>query len=288
MIVESVTNLVLYREPNLTLKYPPPPAVCKWRQEDIGLVLKVNKNWTLVLIATGVGWALSTLSKKLILNTGGLYVDYYDHHFDLRAFNQGAPVWNRNVRKDFPKRRESLIALEWASWSTPRWGPVAAFVNFPQQRVVVYTDETMHQGIGKELLTVEQARAKHYDELLCTFFVDSAGASAISRRWLAVGHRVLVFEYESRDDWRSNYDTTDIRFVEELSSCPESLRRLMSAYTTPIIAIDCVQARGTSRWLATDLNLAPGMRGSGIEDIISPAECASLIKEKFYELTARR
>jgi hypothetical protein len=220
------------------------------------------------------------------------WVDYYDFWLDKRA--PGVPVWERNTRADFPPRREQFRVLDEAlsrhlvgDVCVPPWGVGDAggcgygARTAPDTRVVVYFDETMHQGEGKRL---DVRRNVGPDECWAEF-VDPPGGCGQSVRWLKVGHYEFVLRYVSTGDWRSNVRTDSIE-VEELALpkgagalCDELQRR----YRSPLIAVDLAVAEDGSIW-ATDLNLAPGLRGTGVQDYLPARACADEIRRFYYEV----
>lgn len=235
---------------------------------------------------------MTVSDKKLVLNShGGNYSDYYDHHFESPYFcPPGTPTWVRNSRS-FPLREESFRELERASIPTPRWGKVSALADElieleqPPVQVVVYTDESYHQGMGKELCGLDFALHAYPNLLACEYIPPfSSEFKGISRRWLMIGESAWTLEYRSTSDWRSNVGEVEIDVLGPLEDkiLKSKLIQLMVQYKSPIFAIDVVPARG-DLWLATDLNLAPGMHNSGIKEFVPPAKAASLVKEFYHE-----
>jgi hypothetical protein len=215
---------------------------------------------------------------KVAIWTGGLYIDYYDLWFEHRTLNQTAPVWNRNTR-DFPSRREGFITMQEHGIPCVPNGLVKNMIVDDATFVVVYTDETMHQGLAKELLSAREAKNDHYDKWCSVFIRNSKGT--ISHRRLSIGCRTFLIEYQSNDSWRSNHQTNSIRVVDELTQ-QESERNLMHKHASPILAIDYVY--DDKVWLATDFNLAPGMRGTGIEDVVNSRTAHKLIVDALREM----
>lgn len=235
------------------------------------------------------------MEKRLILNShGGNYSDYYDHWFDaVHSSPPGTPVWIRNSRV-FPLRRESFETLERFGIPTPAWGTVKDLKLSKLGKVVVYTDETYHQGMGKELISVFEAWEK-YPDLLASEYVDNPfyrfdplsmdkAYISVSRRYLMVGNSAWVMEYRSENDWRSNVGEVDIEFIGELKD--EDLRdkmlSMMKHYKSPIFALDVVP-QSKDVWLCTDLNLAPGMHNCGIRDFVNARQACELIKDFYFE-----
>jgi hypothetical protein len=228
--------------------------------------------------------------RKLVIDHRGYaYWDYYDHHFELKHIHPTAPRWNRNCRTDFPSRRLGFSLMQQhgipcvpnglVKYVASRLTREEHYNTQSIDRLVVYTDETMHQGLGKELLSPEQAIKEHPD-CWCSVYMQFR-QTAISHRRLCIGKRCFIVEYSSQSDWRSNHQTSDIRVLEEVERTSAECD-LMKLYQTPILAIDSIPSAIGNTWLATDFNLAPGMRGSGIEDVVPAIEAANLIKEMFF------
>jgi hypothetical protein len=218
------------------------------------------------------------------------WVDYYDFMLDRRA--PGVPVWERNTRADFPPRREQLRVLQEAITrhgpraEVPRWGVgdrqgEGGVSVGPDDQVVVYFDETMHQGEGRRL---DVRRNVGPDECWAEFIAPPGGCGQ-SVRWLKVGQLAFVLRYVSTGDWRSNVRTDSIE-VEELALPPGAdalCDELQRRYRSPLVAVDLTVSQFGTLW-ATDLNLAPGLRGSGVEVYLPARQCADEIRRFFYEV----
>lgn len=217
-------------------------------------------------------------ARPLALHSPG-WLDYYDHWFDSRA--PGIPTWNRNGRA-FPTRREGFEQMQRAGIPTAPSGVVAALARaHPDQQLVVYVDETQHQGLGKELLPAAEA-ARQHPERLASLYLPPDDGRVVSLRLLRVGARAFAIRYEGGADWRSNHGTEAIDLIDSplLAAHDGALEALMRQNRSPLLAIDLVPHQG--HWYATDLNLAPGMRGTGLSDALPSRQAVEVIKEAFF------
>lgn len=205
---------------------------------------------------------------KLISN----FVDYYDHWFD-----SDGNIFKR-VTTDGMIRGRMFSFLRQRGLSTPIYGVVShlknAFYLEDDDKIVVYIDEKLHCGEGKQLMTLKEAfDDKKLQSCLCTQYIntDNPFNYAVSYRHLQIGDRAFWIRYVSYNDWRSNCGDGDIELLEEVIS--------MKIPNTPLYAIDFVEKNGI--YYAVDYNISPGIRGTGIEDILPAKEVVNLIKE-FY------
>lgn len=196
------------------------------------------------------------------------WVDYYDHWFDAEG-----PEWWRKTT-DGPDRRTMLMMLVAAGWAVPRYANVE---DFGIGMAVVHTDERAHRGEGKSLALLPEDAGQFAPTALAVEYVmpSSDGPMGVSYRCLRLGSREFWLKYENTGDWRSNFgpDVWITRLTEaELIGLPRG--RVDWPY--PLIAVDCVRRceNGVLRLLAIDLNVAPGLTGTGIEKLL-PAEAAA-------------
>jgi hypothetical protein len=139
--------------------------------------------------------------------------------------------------------------------------------------IVVYTDINAHAGGGKELISTTKA-AKIYPNNYCSTFVGYPSHFGISYRYLRIGKRQFWLRYTSANDWRSNCGNVTIELLcEEQKLEIEGLNKVLT--NTPLFAVDFVVS---DKSYAVDYNIAPMIKGTGIEDIMTP-------KEVFLEIT---
>lgn len=193
------------------------------------------------------------------------FSDYYDHHFDLDG-----PVFER-MGTGGPTKREQFKLLEGLGLDVPMHGMVydlAYHLNISKW-LVVYTDETRHAGEGKQLLSLDWIRPEHW-KLYCSLFLPP-GKSSI--RELHVGRRSFRLLYTTYNDWwRSNCGDGSCVVLGEMIP-PFYRERVRRA----LFAVDFVPH--DNKLYAIDFNIAPGIRGSGLERVLPP-------KTAFEEIAA--
>lgn len=205
------------------------------------------------------------------------FIDYYDHQFDLkgevfrRMSNEGM---NRIEMLDFLKSKRLIV---------PPYGIVKTMKNHvlisEEAFVVVHLDIKSHRGENKLLMRYKEALEKHPNEFMVMYASNFRGCSW---RYLKVGNRSFILRYSS-DDWRSNWDTKEI-IIEEVDA-----DWIKIGIDEPLYAIDFVKNEAFDGdghvMVAIDYNIAPQIRGTGLEEVIPAQEVAALIKE-WYERRA--
>ncbi|MDX5935632.1 hypothetical protein SIL73_13125 [Acidithiobacillus thiooxidans] len=200
--------------------------------------------------------------------------DYYDHAF-CGSYETPDAVFQRQSTGGM-SRSAMFAAFELAGLLTPRHGLVrdlvpalkAEYANYPKElwqmmQVVVHIDEQAHAGDGKVALSFDAAETQYPAAFAVEFLPTVAGVGAISYRHLRVGKRMFWLRYTSLDDWRANCGDVQIEFMCEAGSAtPDTPFFDLS----PMVAVDFL--RIGNRMYAIDLNIAPGLRGTGIEKIM--------------------
>lgn len=203
------------------------------------------------------------------------FSDLYDAWADRTG-----PVLRRMGNEGFSKPAQFQMLGE-AGYRTPEHGRFAdVYHTRPRPHCyVVYDDIWAHTGDGKRLISntsfpkdsiVGEGAREYYAraDWFVSAFVGPGGNSvpgnkATSWRHLQIGRYVVWLEYTSEADWRSNVGdgTCEVIGFEEAGYHPY--------FRWPLFAIDFVPA---NELYAIDLNNAPGMRGSGIEAVMTPRE----------------
>lgn len=198
------------------------------------------------------------------------FLDYYDHQFDLsgeefrRMSNEGM---NRIEMLDFMKSKRLIV---------PPYGVVRqlkhhAYIT-PEAFVVVHLDINSHRGENKLLMRYREALEQYPDAFMVMY---ASSFTGVSWRYLKVGSRSFILRYEG-DDWRSNWNTKNIIVESDDASW------IKIDITAPLFAIDFVKNErldGENVMVAIDFNIAPQIKGSGIEDILSATEVVKLIRD---------
>jgi len=183
--------------------------------------------------------------------------DYYDW-----AFDRDGVVFDRMARNSGPKKAAQFSILrDTLGHLTPPVGPVNCVLGTKWRgktidKVVAYTDDAAHCGEGKELVTLD-SDGWRTNTTLCSAYLGKPG---LSWRKLHVGPHVFWIEYTSTESWMSNVGdgTCEVIGVE--------MDFGITIY--PLLAIDFVL---DDEMYAVDLNVAPGIKGSGVEKLL-PAE----------------
>jgi hypothetical protein len=206
--------------------------------------------------------------------------DYYDYWFDGY---DAELTFERRSTGGMP-RREMLEYLRSLGLRVPDFGRPAEVYDqlrrrynaLPDevfdyiQQVVVHLDETAHCGKGKIRLPLSDA-AKQYPDCLAVEYIPALpSGQGQTLRYLQVGDKVFWLEYTSQNDWRSNCGDVNIRVLSQ----EEDGYHPRVAY--PLFAIDFV--RGDALY-AIDFNVAPGIRCTGVEDILPAKAAAEAIKK---------
>lgn len=225
------------------------------------------------------------------------FSDYYDHNFCHGPVKVGEELFVRLSTCGL-NRRDQFTLMNKASFDVVKHGMFNDVINSywdeegqPVNHVVVYDDEMAHCGNGKRVVGKNQIRwdgclsrlealDKLRDELstkYCSAFVGVPWATpSCSFRLLQIGPHRFWLEYRGFEDWRSNYGEGDCKVIGR-----EMNHGFNDVIRYPLWAIDF--AIGTTMW-AIDFNNAPGIRGSGIENIFSSKSVYEAITEghKYY------
>ncbi|MFJ8528328.1 hypothetical protein [Bacillus sp. NPDC094106] len=207
------------------------------------------------------------MSKNVKLLTN--FHDYYDHHFD----GTGVPFVRRN---DMGMNRvEMLNYLSSKGIKTVPYGYIHKLAKqYPlHTEVVVYTDIHKHQGNGKVRMTLQEALDTYPIDTFCSLLCGKLGESW---RVLTVGRKKTILDYRSHNDWRSNVGDVQVDIVDCWSKM-YSFNGILDPYEFPLVAIDYV--KDGNELLAVDLNVAPQLKGTGIEDIVTPKEIVKEMKK---------
>lgn len=188
--------------------------------------------------------------------------DYYDPWFD----RDGDTVFRR-MTTDGPSRIQmfDIFSKKKSVYNPPIHGIVRDIWK-ESQKLVVYTDLRAHCGEGKELLPSEQAYQK-YPYAFASEYIETDKPASL--RTLQIGWVSYYIHYESDDKWRSNVGDVNIE-LRGMGAQNEHLEEW------PLVAIDYVIGKNGPQ--AVDLNVAPGIRHTGIEDHLKGPEVVDLIR----------
>ncbi|RJX18212.1 MAG: hypothetical protein C4570_07165 [Ammonifex sp.] len=204
--------------------------------------------------------------------------DYYDHWFDAVA-----DVTFERFSRGGVNRREMFEFLESIDLRVPLYGKPREifdrlgdfFRRRPQLvEVVVYLDERAHQGEGKIKVLLPEALEKYPDYLALQYIPATPSGNGVSLRYLQVGDKIFWLKYRSRNNWRSNCGDVEIRVLgQEKDGYHPKIEH-------PLFAIDFVPTDDTL--YAVDFNIAPQIRGTGVENLVPAKKAAEAIKKALF------
>ncbi len=207
-----------------------------------------------------------------------LYSDFHDF-YDFMFGREGKP-FVRFSEDDLTKRNQFSL-LEAARFQTPVNNYLYKLVNYTYEpeKYVVYTNPISHRGEGKVVLARKEVLLKtisgNYEPLLncyASVFIKTDDEFPRTHRILNIGNRQFRINYTSDDSWRSNCGNVKVEFDGEITG---NLKIPSPLEGRGLWAIDFVNI------FAVDLNTSPGLKGTGIEDILSATEVLDLLRE-FY------
>ena len=171
-----------------------------------------------------------------------------------------------------PSRRFQHRLLVDYGFAVPDFGDAASVTRRGAGTLVLYDDERAHRGEGKRLVTAATLTGPDLGRYAARYFPPASG-QATSTRLLAVGSWLCVLRYESDDGWRSNVGDVTVTFREAGPLTSETLQRYAPdarPLGAPLWAVDLVDAEPGP--LAVDLNLAPRLAGTGVEQLATATE----------------
>ncbi|MBF7084413.1 hypothetical protein IT084_15780 [Desulfallas sp. Bu1-1] len=202
--------------------------------------------------------------------------DYYDHWFD----GSDAEIVFERRSTGGMDRLQMLEYLKSLGLRVPAFGRVRDLYDRERQvwqgyvditSVVVYLDERAHRGEGKVLLSLRDAMEQYPDHLATEYIPALPSGHGLTWRYLQVGDKIFWLKCTSHSDWRSNCGDVEIKVLSrEKDSYNDKIRH-------PLYAVDFVPAG--NRLYAVDFNVAPGIKGTGVEELLPPREAAEAIKK---------
>lgn len=203
--------------------------------------------------------------------------DYYDHLFDRDGFEL------RRVTTEGPSRSEMFTIFKLSKIHVPRHG-IIKDMPADVKWMVVYVNESLHRGEGKILMPAAEARELHPDKF-CTEYLSFPKNEPVmsykekyfgsSWRELVIGNNSFFLHYRNCDDWRSNVGD---EVVIELQDTRVGKRPKKDLHY-PMYAIDYVFDDGAGDFAAVDLNIAPGIGGSPVEEILPSTQLVQSLKD---------
>jgi hypothetical protein len=210
--------------------------------------------------------------------------DFYDHWFDKAPVDY---LLRRNTRpNDGISKRDQFELLENAGFSVPIHGWVHdIWSRTSKDYLVVYDDEFAHCGEGKTLWHRTKA-AMEATGKYCSIFIPTTNdpvTQSESIRLLAIGDRLFWLTYKS-DGWMSNHaENIEVKVNSETlgrrSFAIEGEHDFDFLNRYPLFAIDFVKPLSSNLIMAIDFNTSPGLKGTGIEDVLPAKEVHKLIAD---------
>ena len=202
--------------------------------------------------------------------------DYYDHWFDRKG-----KTYIR-MSKNNISRTEMFDILFKNKLNVAPYNKVKN-INLRDkytENIVVYLDEYSHRGKDKELLALDIAKEKYPNKLASKYLsgftnkcVDNI--KSLSVRLLQIGDYRFWLVYYSTNDWKSNCGDCYINILEyDLYNYTD--------INYPMYAIDFVIHN--EKLYAIDFNTSPGLKFTGVEEILTGKEIYNKIKDyyKYY------
>lgn len=219
-----------------------------------------------------------------------LQTDFRDF-YDMAFPRESDRVFNRMAGDRSMSKSAQFSLLDSLGFSTPIRGLGKYLKSLTPLRdndlIVIYTDDRAHGGEGKKFTSLGGMSAADR-ECLCSQWINTTGEfdKAQSYRLLQIGHRAWWLRYEGVGGWMSNNCCETEIYIE--GEC-QDLKRSPKVDEFPLFAIDFVvpvnsRTPETVEELFTigkaiDFNTAPGMRWTGMNDILQPADIYNLISD---------
>ncbi|WP_424660473.1 hypothetical protein [Desulfofundulus sp.] len=214
--------------------------------------------------------------------------DYYDHWFD----GCSAELVFERLSTGGMSRPQMLAYLRSLGLQVPFFGRVRdvyrytlrGYEEIPRSdtifAMVVHLDERAHRGEGKVMLSLRDALEKYPDHFAVQYIPALPSGLGLTWRYLQVGDKVFWLEYFSRDDWRSNCGDVEIRVLSRERDGYNSRVRY------PLYAVDFIPAAG--KLYAVDFNIAPQIKGTGVEEFLPAREAAGAVKKAVILFTDQK
>lgn len=224
------------------------------------------------------------------------FQDYYDHHF-AGSWQNSETAFLR-FSNDGLSRPDMFALFQEYGIKTPNFGFVKELVpslkaalsvsgreHFEDYlEVVVYFDNYAHRGEQKIRVTYNEALTK-YPEHFCVEYVPvQPSGKGFSFRYLRIGLRQFWLQYASPDDWRSNCGAVQIDVLCEEKRINDPMD-ILFLREYPLVAVDFIPYQ--NHILAIDINTAPGLQKTGIEDYMEAKDVFEEIKSYIEKMVER-
>lgn len=188
------------------------------------------------------------------------FKDFYDDMLD----NSSKITYNR-VRGQEISRVDDLNFLKSVGIKTVKFGPFRNF-GLDTKRFVVYTNQFLHDSLGKHIYTFEEVSLQYNNNLLAEFIENTQGYTV---KYLQIGERRFRLMFHNPD-----FDKT---LTEgKLVNFDELPRQYNYGIGLPIYSIDYISTG--SEMLAIDFNRVQKLDTIGVKEFMSADEIIIEIK----------
>lgn len=216
------------------------------------------------------------MTRKLVLKTD--FYDYYDHWFDKVYYPEEKYRDFLRYSRSGMNRIEMLRYLDLKGYNTPEHGLVKDLNLNNDEKVVVYLDINSHRGMDKVLCSYKHAKDCYPMNYASKYLKVNDEDKGSSYRALRIGNKSFTLYYES-NEWMSNHGP-DIN----ISILYDEIINIDNLYMDrPLLAVDFILPKTSNKLYAIDLNISPGLRHTGIEDILSSKRVFELIRDNYMK-----
>lgn len=187
------------------------------------------------------------------------FVDYYD----CLSSDEEQMVYHRNYG-DCSQRGKALHKLQIMGIKTIEVQQVERFVDTLSEKLVVYIDPRQHNGKGKRIMTVGEAKQTYPNYIASKFYEGTTEYI----KFLQVGKRRFIINCKRTDE--NDLSKHIITDINEISS---ELNRLVSL---PIFSINYISV--DNAMVATDFNEVERLDNCGVKDLLKPEQVIEEIK----------
>lgn len=203
--------------------------------------------------------------------------DFYDHAFDQTGkvfFRHAAPPAGYDKKEQFELLKSHFNLKTVVNGLAMPLAMLADYYH-PGRPLVVYDDPYGHAGQGKRLLSLAELEGEKlglYGSLFIPTTNDPYNRS-VFYKWQFIGHHRFKLRIEGKG-WLGNTDAVECEVID-YDYLPQTF--------APLYSIDFVKDYRGGELEAIDLNMAPGLTGTGLKDLISAREVVQAIKDWLAE-----
>lgn len=194
--------------------------------------------------------------------TGIKIVSDFKDYYDIVSDENSSIVYNRFWSK-CEQRATALRNLQSMGTRTIEIKPVSNFL-FSDGRLVVYTNPKLHNGQGKKIMTVGEARQIYLNYTASQYFENSDGFV----KFLQVGKRRFIISYKRTDN-----DDLSKSIITDINEISSEYNRIVAL---PIFSIDYISLNNVM--VATDFNEVESLQNCGVDKLLAPEVVAEEIK----------